>query len=91
MTLSAQKVPLSQTTETMKSPQSLEKKTRRGYVVETETRKFVYLRRTHPADPVELCLGRGFHDYQIVKLTENQLRDLARDAVALHFTVQVKA
>lgn len=67
------------------------KKTRRGYSAETEDRKFVYLRRTHPAERVELCLGRGFHDCQIIILTDEQLRDLARDAVALHFTTQVKA
>lgn len=91
MTLLAQKP---QTTETMttKSHASSEtKKTRRGYVAESESRKFVYLRRAHPAEPVELCLGKGFHDCQIIKLTNEQLRDIARDAVALHFTLQVKA
>jgi len=91
MTLLAQKAPLSPTTETTKSPQSSETKNRRGYLTESESRKFIYLRRAHPAEPVELCLGRGFHDCQIIRMTADQLRDLARDAVALHFTTSVKA
>jgi len=90
MTLLAQKTPLTETTTTLKkSPAAVP--TRRGYLTEATEYKFVYLRRTHPAEPVELCLGRGHHDCAIIKLTADQLRDLARDAVSLHFTVSVKA
>lgn len=75
----------------MSQSAAAEKKNRRGYAAEVSQYKFVYLRRTHPAEPVELCLGAGHHDCTIIKLTPDQLRDLARDAVSLHFTTQVKA
>lgn len=67
------------------------KKTRMGYSLEAMECKFVYLRRTHPADPVELCLGAGHHDCTIVKLTADQLAQLAESSVALHFTRRVRA
>ncbi len=67
------------------------KKTRAGYSIEAKECKFVYLRRPHPADPVELCLGAGHDDCTIVKLTPGQVASLAESAVALHFTQRVKA
>ena len=66
-------------------------KTRREYCYDVLEAKNVYLRRPHPKDAVELVIGWGDHTCTVVRLTEDQHKNLTRDSHSLWFSKQVLA
>jgi hypothetical protein len=65
--------------------------TRNGYTAEVTPKKFLYVRRAHPKDPPELVLGVGDHKAEIIPLTKEQHKALARDLMAMLLTTSVFA
>lgn len=61
------------------------KPNRQGYSFDVLEAKTLYLRRGHPADPVELVMGWGDHTCTIVRLTDKQHENLTRDSHDLWF------
>lgn len=49
----------------------------------TDEAKIVLLRRAHPSEPAELVISHDGKDSIIYVLRESQLRQLARESVAL--------
>jgi hypothetical protein len=83
-TLSAEKITNGMTAGSVKP-------TRNGYSAEVSPKRLVYVNRPLPKDPPQLVIGNGDHTCQIIPLTEEQHKALARDLLSMLLTTSVFA